>query len=206
MTMPALISNHQKRVTVTQLKKAYSEISQSIKRSEIENGDTSNWDFSLDGTDFYYKYLQNYFIKNKEIPNSEFKNLYIVKNLNGTECTSEVWCTQDDSFYVYLSDGSIMGIMSNGQSKYKSITIDINGLKKPNQIGKDFFVFSIISPDGLVPYGYKEGGIPSQTYETLDRKELKGTSSYACNSEKLGIWCSALIMVDGWEIKNDYPW
>ena len=77
LTIPGLISNHQKKVTVTQLKKAYSEISQAVKLSQIQNGDISGWDFTLNGTDFYNTYLKNYFIKNKELPNSEFKKEYI---------------------------------------------------------------------------------------------------------------------------------
>ena len=100
-----------------------------------------------------------------------------------------------------------MGIMTHGkQGKYKSVTIDINGFKKPNQLGKDFFVFSIISPDGLVPYGYKDGGISGMSYNTFDRNKLKSSVDYACNARHKGIWCSALIMTDGWEIKDDYPW
>ena len=118
MTLPILVANYKKQVTVTQLKKAYTEISQAIKLSELQNGDTSSWDFTLSGTDFYYRYLQGYFIKNKEVQNREFKNEYIVNNLNGTKCTSEVWCTRQDSFYIYLNHGSIMGIMTHeGQSK-----------------------------------------------------------------------------------------
>ena len=207
LTIPGLILNHQKKVTVTQLKKAYSEISQAVKLSQIQNGDISGWDFTLSGTDFYNTYLKDYFIKNKELPNSEFKKEYIVTNMNDNECSSEVWCTQNDSYYVYLSNGYIMGIMSHpGQTKYKSITVDINGFKRPNKLGKDFFVFSIIAPDGLVPYGYKDGGISAQKYDTLDRDKLKGTNEYACNAQRKGIWCSALIMADGWEIKDDYPW
>lgn len=207
LTLPVLVANYKKQVTVTQLKKAYTEISQAIKLSELQNGDVSSWEFTLSGTDFYYRYLQNYFIKNKEVQNRKLKNEYIVNNLNGTKCTSEVWCTQQDSFYIYLNNGSIMGIMTHGkQGKYKSVTIDINGFKKPNQLGKDFFVFSIISPDGLVPYGYKDGGISGMSYNTFDRNKLKSSVDYACNARHKGIWCSALIMTDGWEIKDDYPW
>ena len=207
LTMPSLGKNYQKKATVTQLKKAYSEIAQAIKLSQIQNGEINNWDFSLSGTDFYYQYLQKYFIKNKEIQNKEFKKQYIVKNLNGTQCTSEVWCTQNDSFYTYLPNGSIMGIMTHSnESKYKSITIDINGFKAPNQIGKDFFVFSIIYPDGLVPYGYKDGGTSGGKFDNLEKGQLTGTAEYACNKQRQGIWCSALIMLENWEITQDYPW
>lgn len=35
---------------------------------------------------------------------------------------------------------------------------------------------------------------------------LSAESGYACNIEKNGYWCAALIFHDGWEIKDDYPW
>ena len=200
--MPTLIANYQKKVIATQLKKGYSAIAQAIKLSESQNEELENWDFSLSGTDFYYKYLQKYLIQNKEIAT---RQEYTVKNLNGTNCTSEAWCVNNDNFYVYLSDGSIMGVMtSRNQTKYKAITIDINGLKKPNTLGKDLFVFSIIQPDGLVPYGYKTGGV--NNYNKLDKAILTNQSDYACNKQNKGIWCSALIMLDNWEITKDYPW
>lgn len=112
----------------------------------------------------------------------------------------------NDSFYVYLSNGSIMGIMTHTEDsgyKYKSITIDINGLKKPNKVGKDFFIFSII-PEGLVPYGYKGGGISGHTFDNTE--DITSENTYACNKNKKGVWCAALIMLNGWEIKDDYPW
>ena len=44
------------------------------------------------------------------------------------------------------------------------------------------------------------------SYNTFDRNKLKSSVDYACNARHKGIWCSALIMTDGWEIKDDYPW
>lgn len=208
LTMPALIQNYQKIQTVSQLKKAYSEISQAVKLSQIQNDELATWDFTLSGENFYNRYLKDYFVKNKEIKASEFKKQYTIYNLNNTQCSTEVWCTKNDSFFVYLANGSIMGIMTHdNQTKYKSITIDINGLKGPNKIGKDFFVFSIYAPDGLIPYGYKKGGIASQQIgNNIERKTVISNSDYACNKQHKGIWCSALIMIDGWQIADDYPW
>jgi hypothetical protein len=38
------------------------------------------------------------------------------------------------------------------------------------------------------------------------RENLMGTDAGACNKAKTGVFCSALIMKDGWQIKDDYPW
>ena len=47
MTMPVLIQNHQKTVTVTSLKKFYSILSQTYSASAADNGLMREWDTSL---------------------------------------------------------------------------------------------------------------------------------------------------------------
>ena len=40
-----------------------------------------------------------------------------------------------------------------------------------------------------------------------NRDELANGSDYrACNKSKGGAFCAALIVMDGWQIKDDYPW
>lgn len=208
MTLPILIGKYQKMQTATQLKKAYSEISQMLKLSEVDNESMGDWDYTLSGIDFYYKYLDSYLKKVREIPNSEFKKYMVYKNLNGTKCTGEVWCTQSSSFYTYLSNGIVMGIMTHpGQSVYKAITIDVNGDKQPNQLGKDVFVFSMSKTQKrLVPYGFGDAGVSGGKFENYDRSKILNGGGYACNKNSLGIWCAALIYMDNWEFKDDYPW
>ena len=60
MTMPSLINNYQKKQTVTQLKKVYSELAQAAEMAKLEYGDPSLWDYSISGSDFFKKYLLSY--------------------------------------------------------------------------------------------------------------------------------------------------
>lgn len=46
MTLPQLIKNYQKKVTVERLKKAYSVISNAMEVSQHENGDMKYWNLS----------------------------------------------------------------------------------------------------------------------------------------------------------------
>lgn len=94
--------------------------------------------------------------------------------------------------------------------KYKkqvTIYIDINGKQKPNTRGKDKFclllvknldhmVFGKFSKPGLYFYGHG-----------YDREYLK-TNGYPCakTGNLTETYCGELIMLDGWEIKDDYPW
>ena len=152
--------------------------------------------------------IKPYLKKVKEIPNREFKKYMVYKNLNGTKCTGEVWCTQGDSYYSYLSNGVVLGVMSHpGQTVYKAVTIDVNGQKNPNQLGKDVFVFSISKTEkSLVPYGFSDAGRGGGCFNDYDRNKIKTGHDYSCNNANKGIWCAALIMTDGWEILDDYPW
>ena len=70
LTMPALIGNYKRKQTVTQLKKVYSSMQQSIQMSQAEYGDIRDWDWSQNGQDFFTQYLG--------------KNFNVVKNC-GTE-------------------------------------------------------------------------------------------------------------------------
>lgn len=208
LTLPILVEKYQKMQTATQLKKSYSEISQLLKRSEVDNESMGDWDYTLSGKDFYYRYLNSYIKKVREIPNSEFKNYMVYKNLNGTKCTGEVWCTVGSSFYTYLSNGTVMGIMSHhGQTMYKAVTIDVNGDKQPNQLGKDVFVFSMSKTQKqLVPYGLGDAGVQGGQLGNYNRSKIMNGGGYACNKNSLGIWCAALVYIDNWEFEDDYPW
>ena len=47
ITMPTLISNYQKHVTINRLKQTYTILYGAIKRSEADNGDLNLWNFEL---------------------------------------------------------------------------------------------------------------------------------------------------------------
>ena len=70
-------------------------------------------------------------------------------------------------------------------------------------------MFSISQEYGLVPYGYKGTCDEGNAYDTFDREYLKSAWRYGCSKQAgqtNGAFCSALIMTDGWEIRDDYPW
>ena len=98
-----------------------------------------------------------------------------------------------------LNDGSFIFLPrnttnANGEPSYVSlIYIDINGSHSPNVLGKDVFIFTIDNKKGFMPYCY------DRTQEQINNGCTKNSSgNYNC--------CTAKIMMDGWEIKDDYPW
>lgn len=204
MTMPTLIGKYQKKQTAVQLKKVYTEMSQAVALSELDNGDVKYWDYNLGAKDFYDKYMKKYLKKTSELTYGQYKSHVTLKNINGTAC-SEAWCTYSISHYVKLADGSIIGFSEYVGGNYKAFVVDLNGYKNPNTTGKDYFVFTIQDKFKVAPYGIgnSNGVTIGKTY---DRDIITGDNFRACNKTKTGVWCTALIMMDNWEIKDDYPW
>ena len=123
--------------------------------------------------------------------------------------------------YVF-SDGSsitaLTGAAPNEEtgivnSFYLEMDYDTNGYKKPNRMGRDVFIMS------LYPYveGYKKKKLVFGNHEQcgngahhylLSRNSLVNSGCGTCNSNHsgYGFACGLLIQMDGWQIKNDYPW
>lgn len=117
--------------------------------------------------------------------------------LNGKEFPFEEYS------YFVLSDGTSVRLAdqyyaSNGAMI--ALTFDTNGLKGPNIIGKDIYEIKINSKGVYVNDGMNE--------KLYSRDYLLSDIPYQCNkkSENGGYGCIALIIRDGWEIKDDYPW
>lgn len=201
LTMPVLIGNYKKRQTVTQLKKVYSALQQSIQMSQYEYGDISDWDWTLDGNDFFMKYLAKNFnvVKNCGTEQGCWNNTGIL-NLNGTQYSNNPLMATGWSSLI-LSDGVYISLLKQDNT-HVHFMVDLNGSKKPDTFGKDIFEmtftaetfsdgFHVITKPGLYFYGF---GLPRNSL--LDN----------CKKNKSGQYCGALIQYDGWEMRKDYPW
>ena len=221
LTMPVLIGNYQKEVTVTSLKKMYSTLTQAAQMYQAQNGITyEEFDTSLDGKSFMAKYFNPY--------------LHVIKECNNfLECYEDYPLAIDRksnyksiNYIAVLSDGSYLGVFAIPSGEL--FFFDINGAKGPNYSGRDIFSFYLINKStigenegcapaleklesGLYPGGYGNCYVPFTKYS---REELLGTSVHrACNRNATAISvsspydaCAAVIMMDGWKIAKDYPW
>ena len=217
MTMPSLIGNYQKKVTVTRLKRTYTVLSQAVQRSIADNGDPSGW--GLEGfyntapTDenlqkfietFSKTYIVPYLAKINKIEFGTFKDLgYKDIKYNGSGFTSEQMLNVKGQMLI-LNDGTVLqirmttynyGTEEDRDDKFQNIyiTVDINGFSGPNTVGKDIFMFYVESLTGKFDfYGYP--------LKDITRQQVYSR----CKSESNT--CGRLILMDGWEIKDDYPW
>ena len=194
LTLPTLIKNYQKHVTVNKLKTAYSIFSQAVIYSIEENGDPSNW--NVDKDTFLSIYINPY-LKNP----SEVKpyNIYTTRSLKdgkGIYTTLLFHTIQTKTFVLNNGMSYSFTLHPNwGNVPSYNIFVDINGAAEPNILGKDVFTFIVTLDKGLRMAGY------TGTIQGLMNECNKNGSGYYS-----GINCGAIIEKSGWKIPEDYPW
>ena len=149
MTLPSLISKHNEKVWLTRFKKVYTTLYQAYNRVYIDYGPAKDWgiDGSKESIERAYKMLSKYLNVGVEYgferPNNHvvYKDLFN-KNL-GDRYAPVFFTTKTYNFT--LSDGSLFGLVYDGEIPGLLMQVDINGDKGPNQLGKDFFYLSLIS-------------------------------------------------------------
>ncbi len=197
ITIPTIISNHKKKVTVERLKTNYSILSQAVELSKRENGDISTWDSSLSEEEYAQIYIIPYLQSPKKIQYGK-KGYYSVKSL------ADNWCIFWSGVPIYfMNNGSVIEIKHGWGSMNSQtyIIVDINGKNAPNILGKDTFIFLLNkTKNQLTAFcdGCKREYIMTgDPYSACTRE----TNAYYA-----GGMCAALIMYDGWKIADDYPW
>lgn len=194
LTIPNLIKDYQKQQAVEKAKKAYTSLAQVVKQSEIDNGNNSTWDLGTAGDSnsirqsfdtLWTPYLKvlKYCTTYNEC-GYKANSFYTLQHVTAFAVVSA-----NDRTAVLLSDGTVLMVRNSSGACY--IFADINGGNEPNTFGKDVFFFILDSQKGLVPYGYDQ---------TI------GTVNSNCSASANGVYCTAKIINDGWQMKDDYPW
>ena len=219
MTLPSLIGNYQKHVTVNKLKKVYTVLSQLVIKAQEENGPayfSTSEEIDPDVMKkFFNTYWKPYF--NSATVTAEHKNPFnngqnngAYTNMNNTHLDIATYTnysagrvfftTNDGTAYflimvkwvpVYDDDGNKISSLFN-YAATQNVYADINGIKPPNIIGKDVFMFIVDFDKNIVrANGY------DKTNDEINTN---------CSHSGTGAYCAAKIMQDGWTIADDYPW
>ena len=220
LTLPPLITKYQKKVAVNQLKAVYSILYNAFNMAAIEHGSVDDWTILRDDLDkaqssieFVNKYLQPY-IKNVEVYHSPrlkgCKNV-TYKRMNGSvvQCDSVTgFCGTCESgsrgntmTQLHMANGSIVVVLTRFTDRAE-IYIDTNGYKGPNTYGKDVFWLELRKPS------YSRGacllhGLAIPFGNMCHSRDW--TIQQGCNQNSQW-FCGELIIYDGWQIKDDYPW
>lgn len=194
MTIPTLMSNVQEKQTAVALKKAFSNLSNVYNLATQENGTPDTWNVTADGAgaDTVIKMFAPYLkiTKNCGTGGNCFsgENYYHLNGNSRGDINSDASISK-----AQLSDGSLLGyaVLSNtcvenwGSSKELQnicgyFYIDTNGFKKPNIVGKDFFLIY------MTKYGLVPTGSPSET--------TGYTFTTDCLGKHAGWGCSAWVI------------
>ena len=204
------------------MKKAYTVLSQALQRSILDNGEVESWDWqsipNADADLFGQKYILPYLKGADNISSRALGSRKYWKSLDGTYDSSGSYM---NGYPMYaLPDGMLLSFTGRNTiddpvNRYGTslrINIDINGDRGPNQYGRDVFVFTIFPFDSrsngkLVP-GVNERCSNGAIHNNLSRDFLVYNGCWTCKHDHTGTGygCAAVIMKDGWEIKDDYPW
>lgn len=203
IAVPTIHNNSQKKQTVTQLRKMHSELCQAVSMAQTIHGDPSHWDYDLNHYNFFKEYLFP-FVQVSQDKVKDVKKHTTYRKLSGVEETS-LYVMQQNSEVVNLISGNqiFIGQMSGvlNTANRRCYLFDTNGYKKPNKIGRDLFMYCIVKGKGVVAYTAS-----STDYESTNTNLTRAQLKQECNKSSTGLYCAALIMKDGWQIKDDYPW
>ncbi len=194
MTIPSLKKNAEMQENVVGLKKAYSTLNQATSQLEQKYGDFKRWRFT-DGTNEEINRMVKYYTSvmnvsrvcesNKNGCWSQTKDLSgkNVGNSYGIGTNIASFSTTDGMNFSLDGTGSFSGIdAKSAPSGSLGFFVDVNGDKKPNQMGVDVFFFVMTKDRGLLPAGTDDGGSD-------------------CAAGKVGNTCAAKVLKEG---KIDY--
>lgn len=207
MLIPTLVTQYNKTAYAVALKRSYSMINQVLLRVASDLATINN----LEATGIFYgsdtllgdnlvRYLK--ISKNcgtsigcfaSEIgPNFNSKYKVPTSTITGSHYS---FITMDNMSYIVESTGvgcvsSFKGASSTGHSNHMSaicgrLWVDVNGLKEPNNYGRDIFLFYItngVTP-GLYPAGGEDDALKQWTNNTCRSVEIDG---YACAGRVIG--------------------
>ena len=210
MTLPSILQKQERLSTVVALKKFYSSFQNAINLSQLEHGPAVNWDTKTDynDTDAMYVWFDEYVIQYMKIlancnkdNNKACFHTYSYATFPGESNIPSSTMANTRIMYIF-QDGSAITAITGGRTESMSrvfhILFDTNGYRKPNAYGQDIFSFR-----------YKNGKIYCD-----DHKSITGGSVASSDSRETLLdscknnpqTCTCLIMHDGWQIKDDYPW
>lgn len=197
LTMPSLINHFEKKQTIAKLKTSYSILSNAVKASIIDNGEISDWDFSLNEEDF----IDKYFAKYLKIINKSSRSI-VYYNIGSGVLTGKPYVLSNGMSFFFEKH-----IDSDQKSYMFQIFVDLNGYKKgKNRLGRDTFAFSVWERYNAFYTGTFASAM--KPHINFTKSQLLSTQPYMCNKNSLasGAACIVVIQKDSWTISKDYPW
>ena len=184
MTLPALITKHQKKVVATRVKQFASVWQQAYRQVEYEQGTDLFWGTLVakdpESTFDFYNETYGKYVRTMKVEKSQYGITGALQNGSG--------------FYFYRTAGQpdLSGCIYLIFCPYYK---DCKQLADNGQFGDSETI-----SDGKKTFGFWANGAPP-TYSWNGTREWL---MQRCSTWQKG-FCTTLIRYDGWEIKDDYP-
>ncbi len=211
MTIPTLINKFDKHLFVVRAKQTYAILSQAFELSKIDNGEVATWDIpqntSSDNTGIF---LEKYFLPYIKNPIFCEDGKYVENKDKKCDFAPFTY----SKTYI-LPNGVVIGLLPcGGDIKGKcsiNMIFDVNGKKDPNRLGNDRFQFMLYENGKLShilePYNVDLKNKNYTRDDILNTKvDYETYGPFGCTEDGNRSGCTTLIMMDGWTVKDDYPW
>ena len=202
MTLPTLVQNYQGAVLQTQLKKAYSILTQALQKMQYDEAmipNSANYGnqhgTNETGGGLFMEKFRPYFLS---FGNCRTRNCLkpTMQDENGNNIMySDRYKNYNDTSNLptnYFDDGqmitadTMMIFIENYTSKI-FITVDVNGInKRPNRWGQDLFTFQIDEATGkLLPMGNPNTSYPDTNTNYCSPNSTHPSNGIACTNKAL---------------------
>jgi len=173
MTIPTLYQRHTEQATVSKVKSAYAIVSNAIRMSIVDNGDFNTWDLSE--TWISDEELNQYFVPYLKTMGKSFKTKKDYgSDMKSLDNKSVAVYNRDLKSFLQLQNGMYFFVYYSGESK-ATIVIDINGAKKPNQVGIDVHYFKVDASNKVLPFYRTQ---PLNPEELSQNCNIKGSNTH----------------------------
>ena len=206
MTIPGMIVKHQKQVFVTRMKQTYSIVSNAMMSSVAEYGEPNNWGVfgSFDATD--PNYAQNQSDNMKMLATRYFKPYLKVIDEEGQTFQYTLFLSNGVSLTFY-PDGNFNDDKSEFITDRAFIIASLNhNAKTFADSSRDYSRKDFLMQIDSGTTGYRITGFNGRN---KTRDDYIYDEKYGCNSgveKHRRLYCGALLIHDGWQLKDDYPW
>lgn len=201
MTLPVLISNHNKNIAETRLKRIASVLNSVVKLAEVDYGEPKNWE-PAGSADVIKKYFLPYLPGSSFINESELAGYRVyVSSSDGNDSF-----TMNGGYAsgLKLKTGETIRVPNgiNENSGLLQIGVLIRENTKSKYIsGKEYFTFFMDLSKGVVdvkPWAEKWGVSSCTDNRNLLLSQCKSSTGHSA-------LCLMLIECNGWKIPDDYP-
>ncbi len=182
LTLPSVISHHQKEKTVSYVKKFYNEINNAVRMAVVDNGDVELWVEDARDTNYNANlaFVQNYILP-------------YIKYLKVDNCYSTRAC-------VYLSYGMFSYNVDNNGGDIAFFLNSKYELNPRNYFAFQFNKNNTTNKTFVEPYTFNWDG----NMDSLKTASWGGCNTSAGNAKYA--YCTKWIQVNDWKIPNDFPW